>query len=1023
MPRPLLYAFALALALVSGTAAPLAGQAAPALRGDVNQDGQITALDALAILSHTVGRPLPAGFRIMPNGDNNGDGQITAVDALIGLSYTVDRDVSQFPIGQPLPVLAAAVAVAPDSLALATGDTATLRATARDAAGTVLQGRSAAWSSTAPSVARVDSLGRVTALSAGTAIIRAVVDSASGEARVSVTAVATALQVVGGQGQEAPAGSALPQPLTVRVVDALGNPVAGVAVAWSPAQGGTAAPGTSTTDAAGNASTAWTLAPAAGAQQLTATAGTLSAQFTATATSAGLTLVKTAGDVAADTAGSAQGVTVEARDAAGRPVTGVAVSWTVVDGGGSVTPAESVTGTGGASATWTRGVAPGTQTLRAATASGATVVFSTTVTAGAPSQLVKSSGDGQRARVGQPLPAPLVARVVDRNGNGVANAAVAWTVVSGGGSVNGGTPTDSAGYTQASAVLGPQTGEQRFSVAAAGLAAVFTAQADSAVAASLSVLPETVRLGAYGDTARLIAEVRDSAGAPIAGKRITWLSRDVGIASVDSTGLVSATGLGVTWIVAQTGNLADSTYVNADLGGSLERLEVTPSADTVTVVGGTVQLTATVRDTSGNVIAVSGVVWTTVSGPGTVTQAGLVTTSGTGGSALVSARYGELADTATIVIAPVPARLVVSPDSVRVTADGDVVARPTSVLLDSLGTVLHTDPAGSPYDASIQWRTLDTAIAVVEADTASAYDGVRVVGRSAGVTYVVATFGSLADTAKVASVAPAPLTFRPESLTGEIGFCALSTRGDAWCTGTGTDGLVPGGHVWTDFSRGYDASCGVTTGGETYCQGTLPGAGATHTRLVANPGFTQVTVGRSFACGLTGSGQAFCWGRNNTGALGVGDLTARQSPTPVLGGRAYQRIVAGDNGTCAITLDGVGECWGTFRNLPQTSVPVVRVASNAVDVAAGRVHCFRLGSGGNTCGSFSAGVTPPTFVRMSGGGETTCAVDTEGRLWCVEFFNQIWDLRGSMDAGGVAVSYSQQPAIITRQGQWAAFPP
>jgi hypothetical protein len=215
----------------------------------------------------------------------------------------------------------------------------------------------------------------------------------------------------------------------------------------------------------------------------------------------------------------------------------------------------------------------------------------------------------------------------------------------------------------------------------------------------------------------------------------------------------------------------------------------------------------------------------------------------------------------------------------------------------------------------------------------------------------------------------------------------------------------------------------VTTGGETYCQGTLPGAGATHTKLQANPGFTQVTVGRSFACGLTGSGQAFCWGRNNTGALGVGDLTARQSPTPVLGGRAYQRIVAGDNGTCAITLDGVGECWGSFRNLTQTSVPVVRVPSNAVDVAAGRVHCFRLGSGGDTCGSFSAGVTPPTFVRMSGGGLTTCAVDTGGRLWCVEFFNQIWDLKGSMDAGGVAVSYSQVPAIITRQGQWAAFPP
>ena len=67
-------------------------------------------------------------------------------------------------------------------------------------------------------------------------------------------------------------GRALPESLVVRVVDAYGNPVSDVPVAWAvTAGGGTLAPATGSTDAAGRAASEWTLG-LAGENSATATA-------------------------------------------------------------------------------------------------------------------------------------------------------------------------------------------------------------------------------------------------------------------------------------------------------------------------------------------------------------------------------------------------------------------------------------------------------------------------------------------------------------------------------------------------------------------------------------------------------------------------------------------------------------------------------------------------------------------------------------------------------------------------------
>ncbi|HEY0026082.1 MAG TPA: dockerin type I repeat-containing protein [Longimicrobium sp.] len=69
-----------------------AASSAVDLRGDVNGDGAMTAVDALAILAHAAGKPLPASFTVSPQGDLSRDGAVTALDALLVLEYRVGRD-------------------------------------------------------------------------------------------------------------------------------------------------------------------------------------------------------------------------------------------------------------------------------------------------------------------------------------------------------------------------------------------------------------------------------------------------------------------------------------------------------------------------------------------------------------------------------------------------------------------------------------------------------------------------------------------------------------------------------------------------------------------------------------------------------------------------------------------------------------------------------------------------------------------------------------------------------------------
>ncbi len=96
---------------------------------------------------------------------------------------------------------------------------------------------------------------------------------------------ASRLELVSGNGQSAVVGTRVPEDLVVRLLDANGNPVSGVAVAWVIGSGqGSVAPSTGTTDDSGIASTVWTLGPQPGANTVSAVVSGIGVvQFTATA--------------------------------------------------------------------------------------------------------------------------------------------------------------------------------------------------------------------------------------------------------------------------------------------------------------------------------------------------------------------------------------------------------------------------------------------------------------------------------------------------------------------------------------------------------------------------------------------------------------------------------------------------------------------------------------------------------------------------------------------------------------------
>ncbi|WP_419164549.1 leucine-rich repeat domain-containing protein [Candidatus Palauibacter sp.] len=269
-------------------------------------------------------------------------------------------------------------------------------------------------------------------------------------------------------------------------------------------------------------------------------------------------------------------LTAQVLDQNGQVMPGAVVAWT--SGDASVVTVDATglaaaVGNGTASVTATSGSATGAATVTVSQAAAEVRV---------------SPAEGMLGALGDTL--RLSAEAVDANGNAVPGAAFTWTssdtlvvTVDAGGLV---TATGN-GNASVTATLGEVTGS----------AAITVSQA----AGEVRVTPAADTLTALGDTVRLTAEALDGNGNAVAGAAFTWMSSDATVATVDETGLVTATGDGSATVAATTGSegVSGSAVIVVEAGSfrddfdtpaSQERWMTTHNAE-VTVGDGVLSVT------------------------------------------------------------------------------------------------------------------------------------------------------------------------------------------------------------------------------------------------------------------------------------------------------------------------------------------------------------------------------------------------------------------------------------------------
>jgi adhesin/invasin len=397
------------------------------------------------------------------------------------------------------------------------------------------------WAVDDSTVAALDKNGALTANNAGRTYVTAKVDGTAGRTGVSVIRTASALTLVAGSSQRALAGNTLAQQVVVRATSRRGGPAAGQTVTFKLADGqGSVDPRTAVTDADGRVRATWTLGDYPGRQTLLASVETVDSALAIVAESdpiAANTRVTALAEQLTGRAGEPlpDSVAVRITDSSGRALPDIPVRWTADDGGTVEALAPRTDSLGVVHARWTLARKTGIQKLRAQVGVGSgarsipPVTVSAVALAGAPAGVVVTAGDAQRGAAGAALAKPIIIRVVDANGSGVANAAVQLAPSSG--SVpDSALTTDGQGTAKVRWTMGRSAGEHALAVRVDGVKMLLKVSAYTTPAApanlSFDDAPPPDKHGRTKDRSRhLYALVTDVYGNPVPDATVTFTTK------------------------------------------------------------------------------------------------------------------------------------------------------------------------------------------------------------------------------------------------------------------------------------------------------------------------------------------------------------------------------------------------------------------------------------------------------------------------------------------------------------------
>lgn len=288
---------------------------------------------------------------------------------------------------------------------------------------------------------------------------------------------------------------------------------------------------------------------------------------------------------------------------------------------------------------------------------------------------------------------------------------------------------------------GTQPGNYRVIVSApsqqVGLASdTASVQVSAIPVASVAVSPASVPLD-VGETAQLTATARDSTGATLSGRVITWAAANTAVATVNSSGLVTAKAVGSTSVTATSEGKSGSATVTVTQV-PVAWVELTPATSSISV-GGSAQLTAVAKDEAGRILSGRPMGWISSNTQVATVAAGLVAGVAAGSALIIATAEGK-SDTATITVTFVPvASVTVSPSSTNVSIGA--VVQLTATTRDASGNTLTGRP--------VSWASNNTGFATVSSSGA-------VTGVAAGSATITATSEGIAGSSVVTVLAPPP---------------------------------------------------------------------------------------------------------------------------------------------------------------------------------------------------------------------------------------------------------------------------
>lgn len=361
---------------------------------------------------------------------------------------------------------AAFVSISPNSPTLAPSASFQFNAHVIDQSEQTVTDLPLSWSTSDATIASVSPTGLVTSTTKrGSATLTVTgLNGITQQTTITVAPVAS-LAVLTGANQSGIAGSTLPVAFEVQAVDSIQRPVIGAPITFAAVNGaGGVSPGSVTTDANGDASTALTLGAAAGSYTFTAASGgTVLARIVSTATAAAAaSLGIVSGNQQTDTvlATLGQPLTVRATDSFGNPAANQTIDFRVTSGQAEVLAAASqaplpevqvTTRTDGtASVSLVAGAVAGAVRVTASMpgTSVASVSFDETLRAGTPDLLVMVQQPPPTAQATVTLGSQPAVRITDAYGNAVALAGV--PVVA--------SPTVDCGASACARVVAPRPG-------------------------------------------------------------------------------------------------------------------------------------------------------------------------------------------------------------------------------------------------------------------------------------------------------------------------------------------------------------------------------------------------------------------------------------------------------------------------------------------------------------------------------------------------------------------------------------